>query len=59
MKKTFSQTFKWDENIVTYSKSPKIKDIKTLKINIPPTDSKPRKLDTSKIMKEDPFFFQN
>lgn len=58
MKKTFSQTFKWDENIVIYPKSPIKKDIKTLKIKIPPSDSKPSKLDTSKILKEDPFFFQ-
>ena len=58
MKKTFSQTFKWDEHIVTNPKSPKTKDIKNLKIKIPPSDTKSSKFDTSKILKEDPFFFQ-
>ena len=63
MKKTFSQIFRWDEHIVTKPISPKklsvkIPDTFDSSIKVPAVKKKSEILDTSKILKEDPFFFQ-
>lgn len=63
MKKTFSQTFKWDEHIVAKPLSPKKLSIKIPEsfespVKVPPIKKKSQTLDTSQILKDDPFFFQ-